>query len=186
MIHKTADVKSKKIGENTVIWQNTIVLENAEIGENCNINCHCFIENDVKIGDNCTIKSGVYLWDGISIEENVFIGPNVTFTNDKYPKSKIYPTKFDEILIKSNSSIGAGAILLGGIIVGNSCIVGAGSVVTKNVPDYSIVKGNPAKISGWLNKDGTKMIKLNDNLFIDNFNQKWVQNDGKIKLYKND
>ena len=84
-IHHLADVKSKDIGRDTKIWQFVVVLEKAKVGNNCNINCHCFIENDVIIGDNVTIKSGVYLWDGIRIKDNVFIGPNVTFINDKIP-----------------------------------------------------------------------------------------------------
>ena len=93
-IHPTADVQTNNIGQNTLVWQFAIILPGAVIGDNCNINCHTFIENDVKIGHRVTIKSGVYLWDGIEVEDDVFIGPNVTFTNDKYPKSKSYPEVF--------------------------------------------------------------------------------------------
>ena len=89
-IHHLSEVQTSQIGNNTTIWQFTIVLGGAKIGENCNINCHCFVENEVVIGDNVTVKSGVYLWDGLTIEDDVFIGPNVTFTNDKYPRSKQY------------------------------------------------------------------------------------------------
>lgn len=138
-------INSKKIGLNTQIWQYVVVLEGAVIGDNCNINCHCFIENDVKIGNNVTIKSGVYLWDGIEIENNVFIGPNVTFTNDKYPKSKQYPEKFDKILIKSGASIGASATIIGPVVIGENSLIGAGSVVTKNIPANELWMGNPAK-----------------------------------------
>ena len=114
------------------------------VGENCNINCHCFIENDVIVGNNVTLKPGVYLWDGITIEDNVQIGPNVTFTNDKYPRAK---QKFEiqRILIKSNASIGAGSVILGGITIGENAMIGAGSVVTKSVPANQLWLGNPAR-----------------------------------------
>jgi UDP-2-acetamido-3-amino-2,3-dideoxy-glucuronate N-acetyltransferase len=144
-IHQTADVQTKEIGDETNIWQFCVILKNAKIGANCNINSHTFIENDVIIGDNVTVKCGVYLWDGIKIEDNVFIGPNVTFTNDKYPRSKQYPQKFQRTLIKEGSSIGANATILGGVYIGEKSMIGAGSVVTKNVPDGELWMGNPAK-----------------------------------------
>ncbi|NMB64867.1 MAG: N-acetyltransferase [Spirochaetes bacterium] len=117
MIHPTADVQTENIGNRTQIWQYVVILPGAKIGKNCNINAHCFIENDVIIGDNVTVKCGVYLWDGLVIEDNVFIGPNVSFTNDKYPRSKKYPERFDKIIIKKGASIGAGAVILGGITI---------------------------------------------------------------------
>jgi acetyltransferase-like isoleucine patch superfamily enzyme len=136
--------QSNKIGKNTNIWQFCVVLPNAEIGENCNICSHCFIENDVKIGNNVTVKCGVYLWNGIEIEDNVFIGPNVTFTNDKYPRSK---QNFDlqRITIKNGASVGAGATILGGVTIGENSMIGAGSIVTKDVLDNELWFGNPAK-----------------------------------------
>jgi acetyltransferase-like isoleucine patch superfamily enzyme len=155
MIHSLSDVQSKNIGKNTFVWQYSIILSGASIGENCNINCHTFIENDVKIGDFVTIKSGVYLWDGIKIEDFVFVGPNVTFTNDVRPRSKQYPDTFNNTLIKNNASIGAGAIILGGVTIGEFAMVGAGALVTKNVPSRALVVGTPAKIIGWLNDDGS-------------------------------
>lgn len=145
MIHKLADVQSKNIGETTNVWQFCIVLPGAVIGENCNINCHVFIENDVTIGNNVTIKAGVQLWDGITIEDNVFVGPNTTFTNDKSPKSQVYPSQFLKTIVKKGSSIGANATILPGITIGENSMVGAGSVVTKSVPDNEIWIGNPAK-----------------------------------------
>jgi len=148
-IHKLSDVQTKKIGENTTIWQYAVVLEGAEIGENCNINCHTFIENDVVIGDRVTVKSGVFLWDGIRVEDDVFIGPNATFTNDKYPKSKQYPGEFQKTILKKNCSIGANATILGGVTIGAYALIGAGAIVTKDVPDYAIVKGMPSKISSY-------------------------------------
>ncbi len=172
MIHEKAEVQTNNIGTNTYVWQHAIILAGAIIGENCNINCHTFIENEVVIGNNVTIKSGVYLWDGIMIENNVFVGPNVTFTNDKYPKSKSYPEQFQKTIIKESASIGAGAIILGGIEIGTNALVGAGALVTKNVPPFAIVIGNPAKVVGYINKDGSKMKKL-DNYYISNEGQKF-------------
>lgn len=145
-IHKLADVQSKHIGKGTVIWQFAIVLPNAKIGEECNINCHTFIENDVMIGNRVTVKAGVYLWDGIRVEDDVFIGPNVTFVNDKFPRSKEYPEKFQTTIIRKNASIGANATILGGIEIGEHAMVGAGSVVTKNVEPFTVVYGNPARV----------------------------------------
>lgn len=145
MIHKLADVLTEKIGNNTNIWQFVVVLKDAVIGSNCNINCNVFIENNVIIGDNVTVKSGVQLWDGIQIEDNVFIGPNVTFTNDKYPKSKKYPEAFQRIIVRNGASIGANCTILGGIEIGANALVGAGSVVTKSIPENQLWLGNPAK-----------------------------------------
>jgi len=144
-IHPLSDVQSVKIGENTNIWQYCVVLSDAEIGNNCNICALCFIENNVKIGNNVTIKNGVYLWDGIEIEDEVFIGPNVTFINDKYPRSKQYPEEFQKTVIKKGASIGANSTILGGIMIGEKAMIGAGSIVTKNVPSGELWLGNPAK-----------------------------------------
>lgn len=148
--HPTAIVKTSEIGEDTKIWQFVVILNKAKIGKNCNINCHCFIENDVKIGDNVTIKSGVYVWDGIIIEDDVFIGPNVTFTNDIRPRSKIYPEEFIKTYVKKGASIGANSTLLPCITVGKWAMIGAGSVVTRDVPNYAVVYGNPAKVRGYM------------------------------------
>ncbi len=164
LIHPLSDVQSSNIGTATRIWQFCVVLPHAVIGNNCNINCHVLIENDVKIGDNVTIKSGVQIWDGITIENNVFIGPNVTFTNDKFPRSKQYPEKFSRTRICHNASIGANATILSGLTIGNYALIGAGAVVTKDVPSYALVIGNPARISGWVDETGNKLTRLdNDN-----------------------
>ena len=124
------------------------------IGKSCNINCHTFIENDVRIGNRVTIKSGVFIWDGIEIEDDVFVGPNATFVNDKYPRSKIYPDTFQRTKICKAASIGANSTILGGITIGEYALVGAGSVVTKNVPPFSLVLGNPARVAGTVDKAG--------------------------------
>jgi UDP-2-acetamido-3-amino-2,3-dideoxy-glucuronate N-acetyltransferase len=146
-VHTLADVQSTRIGEGTVIWQFCVVLKNARIGKHCNINCQVFIENDVSIGDNVTIKPGVQIWDGITLEDNVMIGPNATFTNDRYPKSKNAGFKLERTVVKRGATIGANATILPGIIIGENAMIAAGSVVTKNVPDGEIWIGNPAKFS---------------------------------------
>lgn len=144
-IHSLADVQSSSIGDGTTIWQFCVVLKDAIIGNNCNINCQVFIENDVNIGNDVTIKPGVQVWDGITIEDNVFIGPNVTFTNDLKPRSKIYPDEFLKTTIKKGASLGANSTILPGIIIGENAMIGAGSVVTKDVPANELWIGNPAK-----------------------------------------
>lgn len=149
-IHKLSDVQSSRIGDRTKIWQYVIVLENAVIGEDCNICSHCLIENDVKIGNRVTVKCGVQIWDGLSIEDDVFIGPNVTFTNDLFPRSKQYPEKFSQTVIQKGASIGANATILAGNTIGRNAMIGAGAVVTKNVPPNAIVVGNPARITGYV------------------------------------
>lgn len=141
MIHILSDVQTKNIGENTNIWQFCVVLPNAKIGSNCNICSHCFIENDVVIGNNVTIKCGVQIWDGMRIEDNVFIGPNVTFCNDKYPKSRNKNWKLEPVIIKKGASIGANATILPSIIIGENALIGAGAVITKNVENNKIIKG---------------------------------------------
>jgi acetyltransferase-like isoleucine patch superfamily enzyme len=154
MFHPSADVQSSKIGQNTTIWQYCVVLPGAEIGKNCNINCHVFIENDVVIGDNVTVKSGVQIWNGITLEDNVFIGPNVTFTNDLYPRSKRIQFPLVRTVIKEGASIGANASILAGKTIGRFAMVGAGSVVTKDIKDFELWIGNPAKHFGFVTKEG--------------------------------
>ena len=144
-IHKTADVLSNRIGKGTSVWQYVVILKGAVIGDDVNICAHCFIENDVTIGNRTTIKSGVQLWDGIVVGNDVFIGPNVSFSNDKYPRSKQYPNNYLKTRIENGASIGAGAVILPGLIVGESAMVGAGAVVTKSVPPGLTVVGNPAR-----------------------------------------
>ena len=141
MIHPLSDVQSKKIGDNTNIWQFCVVLAGAEIGSNCNICSHCFIENDVKIGNDVTVKCGVQIWDGIEVEDGVFIGPNVTFCNDKYPKSKNKDFKLEKTVVKKGASIGANATILPGVTIGENALIGAGAIVTKNVPPNTKVIG---------------------------------------------
>ena len=173
-IHPLADVKSEQIGDGTYVWQFAVVLGDARIGTNCNINCHTFVENDVIIGNNVTIKSGVYLWNGMRIADNVFIGPNVTFTNDKYPRSKVYPSTFQVTHLKENCSIGANATILGGITIGKFAIIGAGSVVTKDVPAHALVLGNPAKIAGWIDEKGQRFRQTATGELLNTDNERFI------------
>ncbi len=145
MIHPSADVQTKSIGEGTRVWQFSVILGGATIGKNCNICAHTFIENDVVLGDNVTVKCGVQLWDGLRVGNNVFIGPNVTFCNDKHPKSGNQEFECLNVVIEDDVSIGANATVLPGVKLGKGCVVGAGAVVTKDVPAGVTVVGNPAK-----------------------------------------
>jgi len=145
-IHPLADVAECEIGQGTKVWQFVVVLKGAKIGKECNICAQTLIEGDVVIGDRVTVKSGVQIWDGSVIGNDVFIGPNATFSNDLYPKSRQYPIQFHGITIHDGASIGANATLLPGITVGEKAMVGAGTVVTKDVPARAVVLGNPAKI----------------------------------------
>lgn len=149
-IHDLSQISSSKIGANTCIWQFVVVLPGARIGADCNICSHVLIENDVVIGDRVTVKSGVQLWDGTRIEDDVFIGPNVTFTNDAFPRSKQYPAAFAVTTIGKGASIGGGATILPGITIGRHAMVGAGAVVTRPVPERAVVVGNPARIVRYL------------------------------------
>ena len=144
MIHSLTDCQAQ-IPESTNVWQFCVVLAEAQVGENCNICSHCLIENDVRIGNNVTIKSGVQVWDGITIEDHVQIGANVSFTNDRYPRSKNPNWLLERTMICKGASIGAGSTILCGITIGEKAMIGEGSVVTKDVPAGELWVGNPAK-----------------------------------------
>lgn len=178
-IHPSADVQSTEIGDGTFIWQNSVVLKGAVIGKNCNVNFNCFIENDVRIGDNVTVKSGVYLWDGIDIEDNVFIGPAVAFTNDLLPRSKQYPQKFDRIQIRQGASIGANATIIAPVEIGAFSMIGAGSVVTRSIPPYTLWYGNPARQKGYVTQEG---LVLNMDLVAEDGTRYKYENSTLVKL----
>ena len=150
--HETALVHTTQIGEGTRIWAFCNILNDAVIGRECNICDHCSIENNVVIGNRVTIKNGVSIWDGMTIEDDVFIGPNAVFTNDVYPRSKVYHTEVDKTLIQQGATIGANAVIIAGHKIGRYSFVGAGAVVTKDVPDFSIWYGNPAIQQGYVCK----------------------------------
>jgi UDP-2-acetamido-3-amino-2,3-dideoxy-glucuronate N-acetyltransferase len=157
-VHPTAIVESPNIGAGSRIWAFAHVLPRARIGRDANICDHVFIENDVILGDRVTVKSGVQLWDGVHAEDDVFIGPNATFVNDPFPRSKQYPAAFTPTLLRRGCSIGAGAVVLAGVTVGPYAMVGAGAVVTSSVPPYAIVVGNPAAIRGYVDAEGRAPI----------------------------
>lgn len=153
-IHPLSDVQSERIGAGTFVWQFTVILKGAVIGSHCNINCNCFVENDVIVGDRVTVKSGVQLWDGVRLEDDVFVGPNVSFVNDAVPRSKKYPPAFLKTTVRKGASIGANATILGGLTIGEYAFIGAGSVVTKDIPAYTLWYGNPASHQGYVTADG--------------------------------
>jgi UDP-2-acetamido-3-amino-2,3-dideoxy-glucuronate N-acetyltransferase len=150
-VHPMALCESTNIGSGTRVWAFAHVLPKATIGSDCNICDHVFIENDVLVGNRVTVKCGVQLWDGVQLEDDVFVGPNVTFTNDRFPRSKQYPEQFARTLVKAGASIGANATILPGITIGRNAMIGAGSVVTRDVPPNAIVRGNPARIAAYAN-----------------------------------
>lgn len=155
MIHALADVQTADIGADTRVWQFVVILAGARIGAQCNICANVLIEGDVVVGDRVTVKSGVQLWDGLRVANDVFIGPNATFANDLYPRSRQRPDRFLTTTLHQGASVGAGAVILPGVEIGARAIVGAGAVVTRSVPPNAIVVGNPARIVGYVdtNKD---------------------------------
>lgn len=164
-IDDKAVVKTDKIGRDSAIWQFCVVLDGAKIGSNVNINAHCLVENDVVIGNDVTIKSGVYLWDGIIIEDKVQIGPNATFTNDKYPRAKAHDFELERTVVKEGASIGAAATILGGTTIGRYALLGADTLITKDVPDYALVYGTPAEIHGYVCECAQK-LEFKDDIAI--------------------
>lgn len=160
LFHTSAIIETQNIGKNTRVFAFSHILPGAKIGEDCNLCDHIFIENDVAIGNRVTIKSGVQLWDGIIVEDDVFIGPNATFTNDPFPRSKQHPESFARTTIRQGASIGANATILPGLTIGQYAMVGAGTVVTKDIPPFAIVIGNPARIVGYVEANKSPKARL--------------------------
>ena len=164
--HPTALVETTDIGDGTNVWAFAHVMKKVKIGKNCNIGDHCFIESGAILGDNVTLKNGNMVWEGVTLEDGVFVGPHVFFTNDRSPRSprmsqaaKRYQDHswFAPTLIKQGASLGAGCIILPGVIVGEFAMIGAGAVVTTNTPAYAIMTGNPARLKGWVCQCGIKL-----------------------------
>lgn len=157
--HPTALVESEEIGEGTRIWAFAHVMKGTRVGAGCNLGDHAFVESGVTLGDNVTVKNGVALWDGVTAENNVFIGPNVVFTNDRNPRAMVKKNKqqFLTTHIREGASLGANVTVVCGITIGRYAFAGAGAVVTKDVPDYAIVVGNPARRVGYMCECGEKL-----------------------------
>jgi acetyltransferase-like isoleucine patch superfamily enzyme len=153
-VHPQALCESVQIGSGTRVWAFAHVLPGARIGADCNICDHTFVESDVVVGDRVTLKSGVFLWDGLRVEDDVFIGPQATFTNDPFPRSR-QPFDGAVTTLRAGASIGAGAVILPGVTIGERAMVGAGAVVTKDVPADSVVVGNPARVVRTVDRDPT-------------------------------
>ncbi|MQA33314.1 WxcM-like domain-containing protein [Modestobacter roseus] len=149
-VHPQGICESTDVGAGTRVWAFAHVLPGARIGADCNICDHVFVENDVVVGDRVTVKCGVQLWDGIRLADDVFVGPNVTFTNDPFPRSRVYPESFAQTIVGPGASLGGNATILPGVTIGRQAMVGAGAVVTKDVPPNAIVVGNPARIVGYV------------------------------------
>ena len=154
-VHEKAICETAEVGDGTRIWAFSHLLPGAVVGSDCNICDSVFIENDVVVGDRVTIKCGVQLWDGLRVEDDVFIGPNATFTNDRFPPNKVYPEKSATTVVRKEASIGANATLLSGVEIGAGAMVGAGAVVTQSVPPYAVAVGNPARIVGYVDAQTT-------------------------------
>lgn len=150
-IHPTAICDTKNIGKGTKIWAFAHILNNVAIGDDCNICDHVFIESGAKLGNRVTVKNGVQIWSGVTIEDDVFIGPNVTFTNDFYPRSRNTTFELQKTVLRSGASIGGGCTILPSVTIGKGAMIGAGSVVTRDVPDYAVIIGNPGRILKFLN-----------------------------------
>jgi len=161
MIHESAYVEDAEIGEGTKIWHFVHVRKGAKIGKNCNIGKGVYIDADVEIGDNCKIQNFATIYKGVKIGNNVFIGPHVCFTNDVYPRAFIWnEERLEKTIVKDGASIGANSTIVAGVIIGSYAMVGAGAVVTKDVPDYGLVTGNPASLRGFVCKCGAKLKKI--------------------------
>jgi UDP-2-acetamido-3-amino-2,3-dideoxy-glucuronate N-acetyltransferase len=158
-VHPQALVESEEIGAETRIWAFAHVLKGARIGARCNICDHVFVESNVTVGDDVTLKNGVALWDGVTLENHVFVGPHAVFTNDPNPRAAVKKSResFLSTLVRQGASIGANATIVCGITLGRFSFVGAGSVVTRDVPDYAMVRGNPARVTGFMCACGEKL-----------------------------
>lgn len=164
--HPTALVETESIGENTKVWAFTHIMKGVTIGSNCNIGDNCFLESGAVVGDNVTIKNSNMLWEGITLEDGVFVGPHVFFTNDRFPRSPRMPEAairyeshdwFAPTLVKYGATLGAASIILPGVTIGEFAMIGAGSIVTKDIPPHALTIGNPARQVGWVCECGTKL-----------------------------
>jgi len=155
-VHPQAIVETRDIGSGTRVWAFSHVMKDVRLGANCNVGEHCYLEAGVVIGDDVVIKNGVALWEGVVVENRAFLGPNCVFTNDLFPRSKVFNERM-RTSVREGASIGANATILCGIELGRYSLIGAGSVVTRNVPDFALVTGNPARLRGYVCSCGEKL-----------------------------
>ncbi len=183
-IHPKALCESENIGKDTRIWAFVHVLKDVTIGKDCNLCDYVFIENGVTIGDRVTIKNGISVWNGVTLEDDVFLGPNCVLTNDIFPRSKGYHSENVKTLIKKGASVGANATIICGTTLGKYCMIGAGAVVTKDVPDFALVIGNPARFRYWLSKTGEKLEFGNNLTASDSSGNKYklITTEGKKEI----
>ncbi|MBS4208293.1 acyltransferase [Bacillus sp. FJAT-50079] len=164
--HPTAEVNpNSKIGKGAKIWNNVQIRENTSIGEGCILSKDVYVDEGVSIGNFCKIQNGVSIYKGVSIENKVFLGPHMVFTNDLFPRATNEAWTITETVVKTGASIGANATIVCGNIIGMYSMVAAGSVVTKDVPNYALVAGNPATIIGYVCECGSKMTSINDEVY---------------------
>ena len=191
-IHPTALVESENIGEDTMIWAFTHIMKNVPVGSNCNIGDNCFIESGAVVGNNVTIKNGNMLFEGITLEDGVFVGPHVFFTNDRFPRSARLPEAkkryvnhewFAPTTIKYGATLGAASVILPGVTVGEFAMVGAGAIVTKDIPAHGLAIGNPSHLIGWVCDCGVKLdFDSNDQAKCSSCGKKFHQIEDGIKL----
>ena len=155
--HPLSLVESDDIGPGTRVWAWAHVMKGARLGVDCNVGEHCFIEKGAVLGDRVTVKNGVAVWEGVTAEDDVFLGPNAVLTNDLRPRSKLRHERVGTTLLKRGASIGANATILCGVTVGQFAMIGAGAVVTRDVPDYGLVLGNPARLAGHVCRCGARL-----------------------------
>lgn len=158
-VHESAIVDDgATIGEGTKIWHFSHIMPNAVIGRNCNLGQNVFVADDVELKDGVKIQNNVSLYTGVICEENVFLGPSVVLTNVKNPRSAVNRRgEYQTTLLKEGATIGANATVVCGVTLGRYCFVAAGSVVTKNVPDFALMQGSPARQNGWMSKYGQRL-----------------------------
>ncbi len=177
MIHPSAIVHTPHVGRNTTIWQFVVVLEDVRIGDHCNINGFVGLDNDIVIGDHVTIKSGTFIGSGVRIEDHVFVGPYVCFVNDRHPRSRVQPGYRPLIVLEKGCTIGAQVIINEGLRVGRYALVGAGCILTRDVPAHALMAGRPARRVGWVDESGHPMTRDGD---------EWVAEDGRRFITEDD
>jgi acetyltransferase-like isoleucine patch superfamily enzyme len=183
-VHENALCESDTIGNNTRIWAFSHVMKNVEIGDDCNLGDGSFVESGVKIGNRVVIKNGVAVWHGVEIEDDVFLGPNCVLTNDMFPRAKVVHDEDIKTILKRGTSIGANATIVCGHTLGEYCMVGAGSVVTKDVDPFSLVVGNPARHKCYMSILGEK-LEFKDNIAYDSQGNKYIYKNNIVELEKN-